>query len=545
MSVFVWDPESNWPKRLVAGSNIAFRDTGAELIVDSAGGGGGGTVGGSGVAGRTARWVGTSTLGAGVLRDDGSNLLVTDGTEPAARIGLMQFVSDATAAPVYLDDYNINSGALGPVLHVRRARGTAAVPSDVSQADSLGILQWEGYHTGAFHAAAQIQVLVAVTPGSGDMPGNIRFLTSPDGSATPALRVAINHYGTVTLSQQAFSGVAPQKILLISTGTTLSNLTASAEVIDVDFAFGRTVERAAGAVTTQRSFVVRAPTFAFVSASTIDTAATIAIEAAPIAGANATITTPLALWVQAGNVTLAGGLNVGSATGAGAGQIITSGNVGIGRAPTQRLDVFSSGSLFVVIEGTQAGIDVGLSIKNNSGSGRQWALRADNSGNLLIRDDTAAAATFTFSTSALLPSGAGSLNLGDASNYWADISYKTLTDRGCLGWFDTDVEMPDGSLVSDTEALIRIRPHPVLTTPYGVPRFDYASMPKAVYSPAPIAERDTYETILNADGKTEIVLRWHKGDKMGDDGAETTALISIMIGAIRQLTSRVQQLEAR
>ena len=115
------------------------------------------------------------------------------------------------------------------------------------------------------------------------------------------------------------------------------------------------------------------------------------------------------------------------------------------------------------------------------------------------------------------PVGAGSLSIGDASNYINDLSYKTLTDRGCLGWFDDGVEMPDGSRVRDVEALTLIKKHPTLQTVYGVPRLDYSTMPRAVYKPA--------------NGK-------------GDDGAETTALISIMLGAIRELTLRIKELES-
>lgn len=42
------------------------------------------------------------------------------------------------------------------------------------------------------------------------------------------------------------------------------------------------------------------PTYAFAGASTIDTAATLVVQNAPAAGTNATITNPLALWIQAG-----------------------------------------------------------------------------------------------------------------------------------------------------------------------------------------------------------------------------------------------------
>jgi hypothetical protein len=79
-------------------------------------------------------------------------------------------------------------------------------------------------------------------------------------------------------------------------------LTASVEAIDVQLAFARTVQWATGALTTQRAFWVRQPTYAFVGASTLTNAATVAIEGAPVAGTNATLTNSYALWIQTGAV---------------------------------------------------------------------------------------------------------------------------------------------------------------------------------------------------------------------------------------------------
>ena len=73
MSVFGFDPESNWPVRLVPGSNITFRDTGAELIIDSDGGAGSGVSGG-GTLNYVARWTGSTSLGSGVLYDNNTNI---------------------------------------------------------------------------------------------------------------------------------------------------------------------------------------------------------------------------------------------------------------------------------------------------------------------------------------------------------------------------------------------------------------------------------------------------------------------------------------
>jgi hypothetical protein len=79
-----------------------------------------------------------------------------------------------------------------------------------------------------------------------------------------------------------------------------TGLTATTEVPDVLFNLAATKTWAAGALTTQRDFVIKARTYAFASASVVSDGATLAIEGPPIAGGNATITRPKAFWVQSG-----------------------------------------------------------------------------------------------------------------------------------------------------------------------------------------------------------------------------------------------------
>jgi hypothetical protein len=79
-----------------------------------------------------------------------------------------------------------------------------------------------------------------------------------------------------------------------------ATLTAATEVNLINLALNRVVTWATGALTTQREFLIQAPTYAFVAASTITNAATLAITGAPAAGTNATITNPYSLWCQGG-----------------------------------------------------------------------------------------------------------------------------------------------------------------------------------------------------------------------------------------------------
>lgn len=133
------------------------------------------------------------------------------------------------------------------------------------------------------------------------------------------------------------------------------------------------------------------------------------------------------------------------------------------------------------------------------------------------------------------PDGGGALSSGDGSNYWNDISYKTLTDRGCLGCFDDGVELQDGTIVSDTEALLAIKKHPTKKTVYGTDMLDYKTFPKVSYKKAQKTVKYNKLEELPRDANDEPIG--------GADGVEMTAMFSIMIGAIKELTNRVKELE--
>ena len=142
----------------------------------------------------------------------------------------------------------------------------------------------------------------------------------------------------------------------------------------------------------------------------------------------------------------------------------------------------------------------------------------------------------------ILPGSAASQNLGSASLYWNVVNYKVLTDRGCLGWYDEGVELLDGRVVSDIDALKEIKVHPEKMTVHGSRMLDYTTMPKHVYSPAPVADEDVYDVDVDTQEKT---LKYKTGEVMGDEGANVDALISIMIGAIKELSNEVESLKAQ
>ncbi len=158
------------------------------------------------------------------------------------------------------------------------------------------------------------------------------------------------------------------------TGAAHTTLTASIEAPDVNINLNRTVQFSTGALTTQRAFLIQAPTYSFSGASTLTDAATLGISGAPVKSTNATITNTHGILIQAGAVstaTNAYGLSVNAPTGATnvyAAQFI-GGNVGIGTAsPLNVLDVSGSAataSAMIRNTSTSAGI-AGLAIKLSS-----------------------------------------------------------------------------------------------------------------------------------------------------------------------------------
>lgn len=101
-----------------------------------------------------------------------------------------------------------------------------------------------------------------------------------------------------------------------ATATTLPASTEHVDVLLDMYRAGNDVQFSTGALTTQRSILVRRPRYAFVGASTVTNVATMAIEAAPEASTNATFTNAYAFWVQDGAAKFQGdgtGATVGAA----------------------------------------------------------------------------------------------------------------------------------------------------------------------------------------------------------------------------------------
>lgn len=154
-----------------------------------------------------------------------------------------------------------------------------------------------------------------------------------------------------------------------------------------------------------------------------------------------------------------------------------------------------------------------------------------SSGTNTVGIAVAGARVMDFSATNIAPTGGGDISSGDGTSFWNDISYKTLTDRGCLPWCDDLIEMPDGSKVTDVEAISLLKKHPTKLTVHGVPMLDYTSFPKLAYR--------------KADNNGVELPRDDKGEPIGGfDGVEMTFMFGVIMGAIKELNARVKVLEA-
>lgn len=207
----------------------------------------------------------------------------------------------------------------------------------------------------------------------------------------------------------------------------------------------------------------------------------------------------------------------------------------------------SNARMSIVVAGTSAGDP--FTVFTVTGTSN-WAVGLDNSDS----DAFKISASATLGTSDIIratsttfdPVGAGSISTGDASNYWNDVSYKTLTDRGCLPWCDNGVELRDGTLVSDLDALSQIKKHPTRKTGTGLPRLDYSTFPKHAYR---AVEDEFKDEVIERDKNGDAwVMREIDGVMTkvpAHDGVEMTMVFGVMIGAFKQTKTILDDHEER
>ncbi len=146
------------------------------------------------------------------------------------------------------------------------------------------------------------------------------------------------------------------------------------------------------------------------------------------------------------------------------------------------------------------------------------------------------------------PYASNTYDLGSDTIYWRTLYYGTSVKKGAFGFLDKGIELQDGKMVSDLEALMQMKEDPKLITPYGSTGIDYKSLPKIVFRKA----RDSSDKELPRDsnGAYKILTPEDKGGpKKGtkkvrvEDGEDVNAMISIIIGAIRELGANVNKIK--
>ena len=94
----------------------------------------------------------------------------------------------------------------GPTLHFAKSRGSVGSKSAINTVggDILGSIVFTGYDGSLERYGAEIQAIsVATSSGSGDMPADLAFFTTPDGTASVVERMRIDDAGRVGIGNSA------------------------------------------------------------------------------------------------------------------------------------------------------------------------------------------------------------------------------------------------------------------------------------------------------------------------------------------------------
>lgn len=234
-------------------------------------------------------------------------------------------------------------------------------------------------------------------------------------------RFTVNRRGGLTITQGVVDSSATFTTALTITGAAHTSLPLSTEVIGVNVNQSATKQWATGALATQREVVIQAPTYSFVGASTVTTAATFAVTGAPTAGLNATITTPLALWVQNGSSQFIGTQTITTAAGA-------------------KLNIVDLGSATVTL----------------SGAGTVTALTALNVVGPSVTSASAAVTT-DFYTARLGIATFGGAGPASATRNWSLYAEGNVRLAGAQTVKGTDVNAAGPYVVTETDYILEVR----------------------------------------------------------------------------------------
>lgn len=182
-----------------------------------------------------------NTLGLGVgitpvvkaqISDDGTT--VNTSLYATTDSLLLSRTSAASVTRIIVSDNA--TAASAPSIMLERTRGTLTTPTVASSGDAVGLIFGRTYDGSSVGTIGQIKFEMDATPGVGDIPGRIVFLTTPDGAASVveamridnAQRVGVGVTPTAMLHLKAGTATASTAPLKFSTGTLLTTAEAGA-----------------------------------------------------------------------------------------------------------------------------------------------------------------------------------------------------------------------------------------------------------------------------------------------------------------------------
>jgi hypothetical protein len=170
----------------------------------------------------TAKGTGSQTGDLFQALDSSSNVLarisktgsLAIGSGAVQTYGVEVYGPDSASASARLWR-TVNSGA-GPGLALFKDRTGSIAPT---ANDQCGAVTWYGFDGANYQNIARIFGCIGPTPGSGDMPGYIRFDVTPEGSSTAAEALRINQDGTLTSAATYSNSVSGRDVYVGSAGS--------------------------------------------------------------------------------------------------------------------------------------------------------------------------------------------------------------------------------------------------------------------------------------------------------------------------------------
>ena len=118
------------------------------------------------------------------------------GIGTSAPAGLLELTTDTDDTLLYLTAHHDTNSAHSNIMF-RKSGGSRSSPTTVADNEFLGDIEWHGYDGDSYGQSAIIRCEIDGTPGDGDVPGALVFLTTPDGAQASSERMRIDDAGNV------------------------------------------------------------------------------------------------------------------------------------------------------------------------------------------------------------------------------------------------------------------------------------------------------------------------------------------------------------